>query len=116
MIDIVGFIIWIGSGLLKRLFFLFGLILGVYHSIKDKKLGDYFYSLGIGNDIWGNKLIAPHANKYWIKKGGRKYGGNETISKTMAYNKRDGYNTSRADFWENLINKVDKNHLSKVKL
>ena len=116
MIDIIGFIIWIVSALAKLFLFIPSLVLSGYVAIKNKKLGDYFYSLGIGTDIYGNKLIAPYANKKFIKKGGRKYGGNETISKTMAYNKRDGYNTEVADKWENLINIFDKNHLSKVNL
>jgi hypothetical protein len=66
------------------------------------------------NDIFGNKLIAPYANRHFIKPGGRRYGQNETISLTMALNKRDGFNTKEADFWERCINIFDKNHLEKT--
>jgi hypothetical protein len=116
MTDIVGFIIWILSAVLKRLLFGYALCRGVIYAIKDKRLGDYFYSLGIGNDIFGNKLIAPYANRHFIKPGGRRYGQNETISLTMAINKRDGYNTKEADFWERCINIFDDNHLEKTLL
>jgi hypothetical protein len=114
MQDSRGFIIWLLSVIVKKLVHLIAWILSVIQAIKDKKLGDYFYSLGIGNDIYGNKLIAPHANKYWVKKGGHEFGSSETISRTMAKNKRDGFNTKHADRWEEIINVVDRNHLAKV--
>lgn len=116
MIDIVGFIIWIGSFIIKRLVFLFALIMGIFYTIKDKKLGDYFYSLGYGNDLFGAKLIAPFANRHFIKQGGHNYGSkdNKTISYYMAINKRDGFNTPAVDWWERRINFFDKNHLEKT--
>ena len=116
MTDIVGFIIWIGSFIIKRLIFLYALIRGIIYAIKDKKLGDYFYSLGYGNDLFGAKLIAPYANRKLIKPNGIKYGteDNKTISYYMAVNKRNGTNTPEADWWEKQINKVDKNHLEKT--
>lgn len=111
MTDLLGIIIWLGSGLLKRLVLAYAFVRSSMIAIKEKKWGDYTYSLGIGNDIFGNKLIAPYANKYWVKSGGRKFGGNETISLCMAFNKRDGYNTPEADWWERRINFFQKNHL-----
>lgn len=116
MKDITGFIIWIGSFIIKRLVFLCGLLTGIYYSTKDKKLGDYFYSLGYGNDLFGAKLIAPFANRYFIKSGGHKYGSidNKSISYYMAINKRDKFNTPTADWWERKINFFDKNHLQKT--
>lgn len=116
MIDIIGFLIWIGSFIIKRLVFLFALIAGIIYTVKQKKLGDYFYSLGYGNDLFGAKLIAPFANKHFIKQGGKKYGteDNKTISYYMAINKRYGFNTPAADWWERRINFFDKNHLEKT--
>jgi len=118
MNDTLGAIIWIGSAIIKLLVFLYALIAGIILSIKDKKLGDYFYSLGYGNDLFGAKLIAPYANRRLIKEGGIKYGteDNKTISYYMSANKRNGTNTKEADWWEHKINIFDKNHLSKVKL
>lgn len=114
MSDLKGFGIWIGAVFLRIVMFFPAVFQGVKISIQKKRLGDYFWSLGSGIDIWGNKLIAPHANKHWVKPGGRQYGMNEHISLTMAINKHYGHNTKYADRWERVINKVDKDHLAKT--
>lgn len=114
MQDIIGFLYWLGSILLKILLFIPALCQGIKLSAQSRKLGDYLFSLASGNDTWGNKLIAPHANKYFVKPGGRRYGKNEHISLTMAINKRDGFNTEIADKWERRINFFDKDHLNKT--
>lgn len=122
MIDIVGFLIWVLSLVSKIIIFPYALIRGIIYAAIDKKLGDYFYSLGYGNDLFGLKLIAPYANRHFVKEGGFKFGepnkytkdGNKTISFYMAINKLHGFNTPEADKWERRINLVDKNHLNKT--
>lgn len=114
MIDIVGFLIWILATLLKVVIFLPAIVLSIIQAAKNKKLGDYFYSLGIGTDIYGNKLIAPFANRYFKKEGGHDYGCNETISLCMAKNRRDGFETKSAKFVGNLIEFFDPNHLQET--
>lgn len=120
--DTKGFGIWALSVIVKFFVFGYALIRGIIYSAKDKKLGFYFYKLGYGNDLFGAKLIAPYANRHFIKKGGYKYGepnkytvdGNKTISFFMAINKMDGFNTTEADKWEKKIDQVDPNHLEKI--
>lgn len=122
MVDIVGFAIWVLSVVVKTLIFMYSFVTGIFYSAKDKKLGDYFFSLGYGNDLFGAKLIAPYANKHFIKPGGFEYGkpnrytkdGNKTISFFMAINKQHGFNTKEADALEKLINVFDKDHLKKT--
>lgn len=122
MNDSKGILIYIGSWLIKRAVFLYAFISGSIIKIREKRWGDYTFSLAYGNDLFGAKLIAPHANKYWIKSGGYKYGepnkftmdGNKTISFFMAINKKEGFNTPEADWWEKKINIVDKDHLKKT--
>jgi hypothetical protein len=114
MNDFKGFLTMIGGGVLRIILFFPAIWQGSVISIRSKKLGDYYWSIGSGTDIWGNKLIAPHANKYWVKPGGRQYGKNEHISLTMALNKQNGFNTPDADKWERRINRFDKDHLKKT--
>lgn len=114
MNDTKGIVVFLFARLVRWLVFFPALFQGLVISAQEKNIGDYGKSLGIGEDIFGNKLIAPHANKYWIKPGGTRFGSNETISETMAKNKRDGFNTKYADRWERLINRFEKNHLQKT--
>lgn len=116
MSDLKGIGIWLLGVFAKLVFFLPAIIQGIRISHKKKNVGDYFYSLGSGIDLFGAKLIAPHANKYWVKEGGRLYGKHEHISTTMAINKRYGYNTKYADRWERFINFFDTNHLDKIEI
>lgn len=114
MSDIKGIAIFLLGKAALILLFIPALWQGFVISHRKKNVGDYSYSLGSGIDIFGNKLIAPHANKYWVKPGGRMYGQNEHISLTMAINKRDGFNTPDADKWEKRIDFFDSNHLYKT--
>lgn len=114
MNDSKGFGFWVFSFTVKVLVFFPALYLSGKQAVKSKKLGDYFMSLAFGNDTFGNRLIAPHANVYWVKPGGRQYGAAENISVTMAWNKKHGFSTEHADKWERYINKFDKNHLEKT--
>lgn len=114
MTDIVGFLIWVLATLLKVVIFLPALILSIIQAAINKKLGDYFYSLGIGTDIYGNKLIAPFANRYFKTKDGHEYGGNETISLCMAKNKKAGTCTKSAEVLGSMIEFFDKDHLNET--
>lgn len=114
MNDLKGIGVFFLGKILLIIMFVPAIFQGLVISHREKNVGDYGYSLGSGIDIFGCKLIAPHANKYWVKPGGRRYGKNEHISLTMAINKRDGFNTPDADKWERRINWFDKNHLEKT--
>lgn len=72
----------------------------------------YWYEVSRGWDILANKLYAPAFNK----KLGPGYGGDETISQRMAFNKRNKLSYPDAAKWETRINYFDKNHLDKIEL
>lgn len=114
MADLRGIALFLFAWLAKAIIFFPALCQGIKISAEKKNIGDYGYELASGTDIYGNKLIAPHANKYWVKPGGRPYGLNEHISVTMAINKHNQHNTQYADRWERVINFLDKNHLQKT--
>lgn len=107
------FTAWILSKAAKVLVKLAGLILlpwSIIVAIKNKRLNYYFYEVARGWDILANKLYAPALNS----KLGPDFGRDETISQRMAKNKKSGKHTKTAIWWENVINKFDKDHLEKT--
>lgn len=96
---------------------LFGIVLlpwSIILAIKQRRLNAYYYEVARGWDILANKLYAPALNSRLVKKGGRMFGNDETISQCMAYNKFFGHDTTTAKKWERRINIFDKNHLEKT--
>jgi hypothetical protein len=112
--DFKGFCIWMLQNVLKVLVFLPGLYLSGKQVIKDKYLGGWLYTLGYGGDIWGNKFIAPHANKHWKTPSGYSYGKDEPISLPLAINLRDGTHLPKCHKWVKGIEKSDKGHMRKT--
>lgn len=108
---------YILSKFAKILVRVFGLILlpwSIFLAIRHKKLNLYYYEVSRGWDILANKLYAPALNSRLVKKGGKEFGDDETISQCMAYNKFFGFDTHTAKKWEKRINVFDKNHLEKT--
>lgn len=101
----------------KFLVRLFGIVLlpwSIVIAIKEKRLNKYYYEVSRGWDILANKMYEPALNSRLVNPGGKRYGGDETISQCMAFNKFFGYSTSDADKWEARINFFDKDHLKKT--
>lgn len=99
-----------------KLFGIFLLPWSLFIAYKEKRFSKYRYEVARGWDILANKMYEPVFNKKLVKKNGRKFGGDETISQCMAFNKYYGYDTPTAKKWERRINLFDKNHLDKINL
>lgn len=112
--DSKGFGVWMLQVIIKSIVTVPGFILSAYQAVKGKYFGGYMYTLGYGGDIWGNKLIAPHANAKWVKPEGHQYGGDEPISLPLALSVRDNTILKPAIKYVISIEKADKNHMRKT--
>ena len=113
MTDFAAFIVALFAFVIVRVFGLILLPWSLFLAIKQKRLNSYFYEVGRGFDILANKLYEPALNSK-LQRNGRKFGQDETISQCMAFNKKYGFDTSTAKWWEKRINTIDKNHLEKT--
>lgn len=112
--DTKGFGVWMLQFVTKTLVFIPGAYLNIKQAAKERRLGWYFYSLGYGGDIWGNKFIAPHANAHWITKEGYRFGLDEPISKPLAINVYNWTLTRKMIKYVKSVEIPDKNHLAKT--
>ena len=109
--DSKGFGLWLLQVIMKTLITVPGFILSAYQAVKGKYFGGYMYTLAYGGDIWGNKLIGPHANAYWITSNGYKFGQDEPISLPLAINVARNTYTEKMKKYVIGIEKVDPGHM-----
>lgn len=110
--DSKGFLVNLLSIVAKVILLLPALLLNIGESKRKKQVGGYFYTLGYGRDIWGNKLIAPYANRYFIPADGHLFGLDEPISLPLAVNCRDDkFLDDEAKWWVYAIEKANHGHM-----
>jgi 8-oxo-dGTP diphosphatase len=98
MPDIIGFLLFLVSTILRIILFPVIYLYGFYKSAVEKKIGDYNYSVAEITDIWGNVTGAHLFNDVLITKEGYKFGNsNETISRVLSINRNMGTLTNMGE-------------------
>ena len=100
----IGFIWGIGEAFFKR-------------GLKSawKRLSNYFYDMALSIDQLGNVACKELFNDALILHSSENKFGNpdETISSVLGKNKRDGSLTKAGRILSNILDKLDKNHVTK---
>ena len=112
----MGIILYLISYILKRLLFTFSICYTVIKLIlKPKTLNKYFYQLAIGNDQMGNIACQYLFGDALLRKHTFVYFGNpdETISSVLGKAKRCRSLNKSGQLLANLLDAIDKNHVTK---
>lgn len=108
------FLVFLGSIILKLILSPILLSYGIYRAFREKRLEEYFKQMSIKIDVLGNVMGKDIFNKTLREKEGYSFGNNcDTISYSMAINKRFNNLSKFGKLIEKLLNFVDNNHLEK---
>ena len=107
----IGYVLFFVAVVVGAILYPIGIIYGA-GKMAVLYLGAILKTFAVGISQFGNVACSELFNDTLIKKGGVRFGNpDNTISKVLGLNKKEGTLTKAGLFVANILNKIDKNHV-----